>query len=144
MSNSRGYLADTCFWIGVFDPRDQHHTTAAPFFEDHHSSLFFMPWPIMYEFLSTRTVRSRLMVEGFERVLRSGRIIPIDDTGYREHCLEATIDGVKRQNRSISLVDMVIREILKDRQHRIVGLLTFNIRDFRDVCAERRLGYWPT
>ncbi|MGB1204020.1 MAG: hypothetical protein ACPG5B_00150 [Chitinophagales bacterium] len=40
-------------------------------------------------------------------------------------------------NRKLSLVDMIIRNILKDINIRVDYLVTDNTRDFADVCAMR-------
>ena len=45
----------------------------------------------------------------------------------------------KFKNKTYSLVDAVIREILKDKNLQIDYLATFNTRDFIDICAKRKI-----
>jgi hypothetical protein len=42
-------------------------------------------------------------------------------------------------NRPLSLVDTVIREMLSDESLKIDYLITFNIKDFIDVCSRRNI-----
>ena len=50
---------------------------------------------------------------------------------------EQTVRTARR--RPMSLVDMVMRLMLEDVNVRVNGLLTFNRRDFYDVCRRRGL-----
>jgi len=136
-SPSRAVLADTCFWIALYDPRDGRHTVAVSILEAITGGTLLFPWPLYYELLRTRFVKQPGWVERFLTLVKSGRLLPIDDTPYREKALESTLDLAARGQRSISLVDMVIRHILDDRDVRIIELITFNIGDFRDVCDSR-------
>jgi len=43
------------------------------------------------------------------------------------------------RTRPMSLVDMVMRLMLDDVNVRVDGLLTFNQKDFHDVCRKRGL-----
>jgi predicted nucleic acid-binding protein len=135
-------VGDTGFWIAAFDKRDNDHFRAAGLLEDLRHSIILMPWPIMYEVLRTRTVKRPEMVSAFGRVLTWPKVRKIDDHGYRIRCLENTL-AEAASGRPISLVDMVVREVLCDDQFRVSRLLTFNPRDFHDVCRDRRITLWP-
>src|SRR5438876_6930974 len=87
-SSIRGVVGDTSFWIEAFDPAREHHARAAGLLEDLRHHVILMPWPITYEILRTRTVKNRIRVSAFQRVLRR-KILKIDDSLYRTGCLEA-------------------------------------------------------
>ncbi len=137
----RGLVGDTSFWIAAFDPTDQFHETAAEFLEIIPSKVILMPWPIMYEVLRTRTVRNPQMVAGFGRIIRRPKVYKVDDTIYRTECLKSTLADAS--HRPISLVDMIVRAVLRDDNYRISQLLTFNPKDFADVCRHRGVSIWP-
>lgn len=56
---------------------------------------------------------------------------------YREDALSEVFENNKYHGTTYSLTDSVIREILKDVDIKINFLVTFNERDFRDVCDQR-------
>lgn len=139
----RGLVGDTGFWIEAFDKRRDHHILAAGLLEDLRNSVILMPWPIMYEVLRTRTVKHPEMSAAFGRVLAWPKVRKVDDSAYRSQCLENTLSEAAR-GRPISLVDMVVREVLCDDQFRVTRLLTFNPRDFHDICRDRGVTMWPS
>jgi predicted nucleic acid-binding protein len=127
-------LADTGYWIALFDPRDQFHTQAKPKANYLETFSVLFPWPIIYETLGTRFVKNQLGMAGFERVLKRRNVLFANDGFYREAALERTLQESRRGASAISLCDMMIRLILQDKKLRIDGLLTFNQKDFSDVC----------
>jgi predicted nucleic acid-binding protein len=137
-------LVDTGVWYALCDPRDRTVTQEA--IEDIYSRVkvhsIVLPWPIAYETLRTRFVRSRLAMERFERELKRPRVALLDDTPYRGDALSLSIESSLRRGRPLSLVDCVIRLLLEDARARIRYLVTFNPRDFVDVCAARRIELW--
>ena len=56
------------------------------------------------------------------------------DDKYREVAFKDTISD--QNDRGISLVDNIIRVMLKDGSHKIKALVTFNSKDFEDICYE--------
>ena len=56
---------------------------------------------------------------------------------YKEEALEKTFNS--NLNRHISLVDMVIRLIMLETNFKIDYLVTFNERDFIDICIKRKI-----
>jgi len=133
---TRAVLADTGFWIAVYDQRDAHHAAANSIMDSMTGGTFLFPWPLYYEVLRTRFVGRPGWVEGFLRVRKAGRLYVLDDCKYRDRALETTLD-LARSGRRLSLVDVIIRLVLDDRQLRIRELITFNVGDFRDVCTRR-------
>lgn len=130
-------VVDTGFWFALFDRRDQYHAQARTKAELLNSLNLILPWPCLYETLNTRFVKNQLTVEAFERLVKRPNVIFADDTKYRE----AAFNQIARpaNKRVISLVDIVIRYILEDVNIRTDCLLTFNQRDFVDVCHARQI-----
>ena len=134
-------LTDSCFWLGLIDPTDQHHQNAVEWAEvvDSEKVILLLPWPCLYESVSTRLVRHRGRTLEFEQMLRRSSIRLLDDLTYREAALEAVFDSARRVGHSYALADGVIREMLKDINLRVDYLLTFNGADFADVCLRRQI-----
>jgi len=65
----------------------------------------------------------------------------LDDSPYRRTCLEALTEGTGKRWRVASLVDAVILAILRDSNVRIDAMLSFNDRDFGQVCHESGIEY---
>jgi hypothetical protein len=63
----------------------------------------------------------------------------LNDQEYRESALDKTIELATDSRRNISLVDMVIRYILDDKSLNINYLVTFNVKDFIDICKKRNI-----
>jgi predicted nucleic acid-binding protein len=136
---SKGVLTDAGFWIALFDKRDNYHSQAITINERIQQVQILFPWPIFYEVLRTRFVRNRIWVDEFSKVMRSLPVDRIDDTLYREKALERTLEWARIGKRQISLVDMVVRYILSDTKIKITGLITFNEKDFLDICKKRKI-----
>lgn len=135
---NRNLIVDTGYWFALFDPRDCEHSKAEA--KAHHidSLRVVFPWPTLDETLGTRFVKNKSGMDQLERSLRLPGVQLIDDNPYREEALEATFREARLGRRTISLCDMLIRLIIQDANVRIHALLTFNIRDFVDVCTSKR------
>ena len=137
-------LVDTGVWYALCDPRDR--TVTREVVEDIYDRVkvhsIIVPWPIAYETLRTRFVRNRLAMERFEQEIKSPRILPLDDAPYREDALELSIDASLRRGRPLSMVDCLMRLLMDDINTRIRYLVTFNQRDFVDICKRRRIELW--
>ena len=133
-------LTDSCFWLGLVDPTDQHHQRAQDWADivDQQRATLLLPWPCLYESVSTRLVRSRSRTLALEQLLKRPAITFLNDTAYRDTALEEVFNSA-RVGRSYALADSVIREIIKDVNLRVDYLLTFNASDFQDVCQMRRI-----
>lgn len=133
-------LTDSCFWLGLIDPTDQHHQSAVEWADivATEGAILLLPWPCLYESVSTRLVRHRGRTLEFEQLLKRPAVEFLDDASYRDAALEAVFDTA-RTGRSFALADGVIREMLKDINLRVDYLLTFNGADFADVCQVRRI-----
>ncbi|MGZ8216327.1 PIN domain-containing protein [Methylomagnum sp.] len=130
-------LVDTGVWYGMFDRRDAHFEEAQDKIEVLELFQPVLPWPTVYETLRTRFVRNRLALQRFEDYLKSPSIIYLDDAPYRDEAFELSLQSSLREGRPLSMVDCLIRQILKDENANISYLATFNAPDFADLCAIR-------
>jgi hypothetical protein len=86
-----------------------------------------------------RFVKNSMAVARYEAFMRDCDVQRIDDAPYRDGALTQTIAAARDGKRSIALVDMVIRFMLDDVNVRSNYLITFNKKDFLDVCNRRRV-----
>jgi predicted nucleic acid-binding protein len=132
-------LTDTCFWIGLVDPKDQFHDKSKEILttiEDHY---IIVPWPCLYETISTHLTRRRDRLLYFEKIIRNDNIILISDEEYKENGIAEVFRNVNQIGITHSLVDSIIREMLKNINLRIDYLVTYNESDFEDLCQKRRI-----
>jgi len=138
-------LIDTGVWYALCDRTD--HVVSQDVVDDIRERVavhsVVLPWPIAYETLRTSFVRKRFALAQFEREIRPPRIQPLDDAPYRSAALELSIESSLRRNRPMSMVDCLMRILLDDVNVNIRYFVTFNVRDFADVCARRRVELWP-
>jgi predicted nucleic acid-binding protein len=136
-------LVDSGVWYALCDPRDR--AVSRGVIDDIYSRVkvhsIVVPWPVLYETLGTRFARSRPAMQRFEQEIKSARVVLVDDAPYRDDALAHVIEWSLR-GRALSLVDCVLRLLLDDVQTRIRYLVTFNQRDFADICAKRRIELW--
>ncbi|WP_163999702.1 hypothetical protein [Pyxidicoccus caerfyrddinensis] len=140
---------DACFMLALYDKKDGHHEVATELFQqlfDSASHQLVVPWPILYETVSTRMTRRRESMEFLERDLthlrRQNRLLMLFDRKMREQALGECFDELKRRGssyRALSLVDRVMRLMLLNPKHRLHALITFNRDDFEDVCVSRKI-----
>ncbi|MBF0548928.1 MAG: hypothetical protein HQK60_00190 [Deltaproteobacteria bacterium] len=97
-----------------------------------------LPWPILYETLRTRFVKNRPWGIHFRLLLGTLHVSHVCDTPYRQRAFDDTVTD-SNVRRGISMIDMLIRLMLQDKNLGITHLLTFNVKDFEDVCRERRI-----
>jgi|SRR6056297_3554643 len=135
-------LLDTGFWFALYDPRDTYHKEALEIAEllDIHGLV--VPWPTLYETLNTRLVRRRTAVQNFSHLLAGHNVHLLPDDDYRDAALEAICTPLG-PHRSLSLVDVVLRLVLADRNVKIDALITFNPGDFSDVCQRAGIDVFP-
>lgn len=135
---------DSCFHIGLFDPRDQHYERSRELFtelfeEARNVAVVF--WPVLYESISTQLVghkgRTQAMEREWRRLWERGQLLYVDDSQYREAALEECLLETRRRDqsyRALSLTDRVLRAALLDINLRLDGIISFNEGDFADVC----------
>lgn len=76
-------------------------------------------------------------MSSFRSLMNSPTCVLIHDEGYKEITLRTTFSTSLDNNRPISLVDMVIRQMLDDVNLKSDAIVTFNPEDFYDVCLRR-------
>lgn len=133
-----GVLVDTGFFFALRDRRDQHHAGAGAKKHLLDSSRIILPWPVLYETLNTRFVGLPGAIDWLDRLVLSPTTELLDDSQYRDRSYR-TVSANARRGRRLSLVDTVLRSIIEDVDVRVAGLLTFNPRDFADVCRQHRI-----
>lgn len=134
-------LIDTGVWYGVFDPNDRYFSQATSMTEYFDHVELVVPWPTVYETLHTHFVRKKPALHRFEKFLKSRKITYIDDVKYRDDALQDALEFSLRKGRPLSMVDCLMRRILDDQNVKIDYLLTFNRRDFFDVCHKNRVEF---
>ncbi|MHB1682828.1 MAG: hypothetical protein ACYCYO_08390 [Bacilli bacterium] len=147
--NNDVILADSCFFIALYDERDQHHLCAEIAFRKWFVDAPFViaiPDPVMLEVLNTRFVRRpewiRRLDEHWTALRRQGQLLYIDDFKYRGTQLEDIIEQAQKFEtnrngyRDLSLIDRILRQMILGSSQPYVALLTYNVKDFSDVCQK--------
>lgn len=127
-------VLDTGFWRAIFTNDDKYFDTAKQISDkyiDNPSYKILVPYPTMYELLRTEYVANKSATEAIERELGKKCFEKVCDVSYRDTALELTLSDKKR---NISIVDNILRLMLEDTNLKIKGIVTFNVRDFADVC----------
>lgn len=135
-------LIDSGFWLGFCDTQDQWHNQAKVIAKEIDVHQFLVPWPTLYETLSTRFVKKQHQVDLFMLELQRVKHEKIDDAKYRDIALSEIVHNV-RQRRNLSLVDSVLRQMLADDSLHIKAIVTFNPRDFSVICYKQGIGLYP-
>ena len=139
---------DTGFLIGLYQPNHDFHPRAQEYFDRFFArggNRMLVPWPIVYETFSSRTVRNQegltVLSSDWRRLQNRGQLRLLDDLPFRKRVIDECFDELRKPpkiRKHLSAVDRVIREILSDRNLKISALITFNPRDFEDVCERFR------
>jgi predicted nucleic acid-binding protein len=137
---------DTGFLLGLYVESDAYHEPAQRCFSDYFeltANRLIVPWPILYETISTRLSRNRpamiLLELDWKRLLRQQRLELLSDSPFRDGAIDECFDELARPRlhaRNLSLVDRVIRRMLADTNLRLEAFVTFNPGDFVDVCRK--------
>ena len=122
-------VADTGFWVALFDPADAYHADAQDIAEDILDQRLIIPWPCLYETLNTKFVKRRTSLAAFERRVARPNFVRLDDSPYREQALLALFEQLRQFERR-SLTDLVICQILEDPSIRVDVLVTSDRADF--------------
>jgi len=144
----KNICVDACFLIALYESSDGHHQAARELFEqlfDQSLHRMIVPWPILYETVSTRLVRRRasvqLLHQDWVTLQRQKRLVPLFDRKLRQRALEEVFGELERGTnyRDLSLVDRVVRLMLQNPKLRLNAFITFNRGDFEDVCRQQRI-----
>jgi predicted nucleic acid-binding protein len=145
---------DTGVLISYCNRDDIYHPAAQDFFADYfgeqRKNHLLVAWPVSYETVRTKTVKSRVVMETlrslFVRLRARERLLLFDDRPYRDLALDdcfAEVDRSRNGYRSLSLADRVLRGIVSDTRVRVDAVVTWNIADFSDVCRKRGVELLP-
>lgn len=129
-------MTDTCFWLGLVDNADQHHNSSLAINELIKGHYIIFPFPSFYEIIRTRFLKDKRKLIALENFLKNSAVQYIDDTKYKDNAL---INVYKNKNATYSLTDAVIREMLSDINLKFDYLVTFNEKDFFDICNKRNI-----
>lgn len=139
---------DSGFLIALYNEGDCHYNLAQAYskqYLDVTQNILLVPWPILYEAISTKMVKNKKKMDTLKRdwkvLERQGRIELLDDSPFRERAIAECYEEVKRElnhYRGLSLVDRVIRYVLSETNIRIDLFITFNPGDFSDICERFR------
>jgi predicted nucleic acid-binding protein len=138
---------DAGFLIGLYDESDQYHEKAMAYFLDFFDSTqnrLLVAWPILYETVSTRMARKntkgiKQLEQDWKRLSAESRLHLLSDAEFRDEAIDECFKELGKppqQYRDLSLVDRVLRKILSEQNLRIHAFVTFNPRDFHDVCGK--------
>jgi predicted nucleic acid-binding protein len=130
-------LIDSCFWFALFDKSDEHYDKAQNLSSYLEFGKIILPFPILYETLNTRFVKRKEWTSIFYNYLNNDSTILISDELYRKKALSNTLNNSINSIRPLSLVDMTIRFMLDDINLNINALITFNKKDFVDLCSNK-------
>lgn len=132
-------LLDTCVWFALLNPKDSKHVAAKKSTKALDHLRVIIPWPILYETINTDFVRKPAAMRPFEVVLGRTSTCKLSDAPYRDEAMRLAFVSARDEKRHISLVDWVIRLMLRDTGVRVQAFWTYNPGDFSDVCRERAI-----
>lgn len=128
-------LVDSGFFFALFNERDRHHASACQLEGWLDLAQVILPWPILYETVNTRFVRRSANLAKFEAITRAPETVLLDDSPYRVASLGGVMAHRGRPG-PLSLVDAVLCNVIEDVNVPVSAILTFNDRDFLDVCLQ--------
>lgn len=127
-----GLLVDTGYFIALHNKRDEHNATA----KQHERLLevrpVVLPWPVLYETINTRFAKRPHILKQIDVIIEKKSTRLLDDSPYRAAAYAQVLQTSPK--RPLSLVDAVLRAVIEDASVQISTLLTFNEKDFYDVC----------
>ncbi len=143
----KSICVDAGFLIGLYDESDERHEKATGYFLSFFDSTrnrLLVPWPILYETVSTRMARKntkgmKRLEQDWKRLSAQRRLHLLSDAQFRDEAIDECFKELGKplqQYRDLSLVDRVLRKILSERNLRIHAFVTFNPKDFHDVCGK--------
>lgn len=135
MTGAGQLLVDTGFFFALFNERDRHHAAACELGDWLDLLPIVLPWPMLYETVNTRLAGQRNNLARFGAIVQLPETTLLDDSRYRSQAYAAVFATARRRGRP-SLVDAVLCNIIEDANVPIAAMLTFNERDFFEVCYE--------
>jgi len=143
-----GICVDASFLIGLYDETDDFHQKAKDYFLQYFprgKNRLLVPWPIVYEAVSTRMVKNKKVLTRLEsdwKLLSVWQQLHLlSDLPFRDGVVNECFEELKKppvHYRKLSAADRVVRRMLSDANIQISAFLTFNPKDFVDVCQALR------
>lgn len=137
---------DSGFLIALYDETDEYHESAQQYFITYFEkpgNELLVPWPILYESISTRMARNRKRITTLHRDWKyletQEQLILLDDKEFRLPALDECFKEIQRpqaQYRALSLTDRIIRKMLSEPNIKIDYFITYNHGDFVDICKK--------
>jgi len=120
-------LIDTGFWIALYDSSrmSQFYSDAERISKEIIDQQIIIPYPTLYEFVNSRFSRKESVIE-FQKILTRPNVIRLSDSEYKEIALEEFFIKHKYAYSDLSLVDEIIKLILKDRNLRIDYIVSYD------------------
>jgi predicted nucleic acid-binding protein len=131
-------IVDSGFWFALYDIYDDYHTRANNIVEYLDVSNIIIPFPTLYESLNTKFMKNTVAKIAFESILKRSNVTIVNDDLIKADALKITFTDESKK-RNLSLVDNIIRLILDDVNYKIDYLITFNRKDFIDICRKRTI-----
>jgi predicted nucleic acid-binding protein len=144
----REICIDTSFFIGLYQERHNFNSRARQLFGElfeKSGHRMVILWPIVYETFSSKSVGNRNALENLKadwaRLRQKDQLRFMSDLPFRDRVIDECFDQLLlpvNGYRALSAADRVIRKVMADRNLRISGLISFNPKDFQDVCKRFR------
>jgi predicted nucleic acid-binding protein len=129
---------DSGFWFALYDPNDTYYTKAINLVKYLNTSNVIIPFPTLYESINTKFMKNTVAKVEFENILKRSNVTIVSDEPIKANALRVTFTDESKK-RNLSLVDNIIRLILDDVNYNINYLITFNRKDFIDICQKRNI-----
>lgn len=136
MGNS-GLLVDSGYFFALYTEGDTDHASAKSVQDLLDSLPVVLPWPVLYETMNTKFVKRPGVLARFDILVGRHDTLLVDDSTYRERSYRTVVGA--NGGRPFSLVDAVLRAVIEDPNVAISAMLTFNPRDFHDVCRNHQV-----
>ena len=137
------FLCDSCFVIALADNSETMHSVSCNYVNSHKKGHYYLiPYPSMFETLSQRMVDNPSAMTLLEQMFLKNpeiNIVYISDKRFRDISLVECLNDSRNLHRHLSFVDTIIRNMVKSKNIRKDGLITFNDNDFRDVCTQNHI-----
>lgn len=137
------FLCDSCFIIALADNSEPMHRDSCNYVNSHKKGHYYLiPYPSMFETLSQRMVDNQSAMALLEQMFLKNpdiNIVYISDKRFRDVSLAECLNDSQNIHRHLSFVDTIIRNMVKSKNIRKDGLITFNDNDFRDVCTQNHI-----
>ncbi|MGH7812806.1 MAG: hypothetical protein ACREQI_02215 [Candidatus Binataceae bacterium] len=148
--------ADTGFLRALYLTGDGRHTGARKLFDElfeRGTNRLLVAWPVLYETLNSEMSQYQqadLLDREWRRLHKGKQIEYLDDRPYRADAFAEWRGEPERGRahfRKLSLVDRVLRNLLwsanEPQQPKVHGLLTYDLKDFKDVCEQKQIKIFP-